>query len=58
MFHRQGDDRGPKAYNVTICGEPQAITEDEFLAEAGRFWPPNFEISPLLRMAREHGWVR
>jgi hypothetical protein len=58
MFHRLEDSRGPKAYDVTFCGDPEIMTEDAFVEEAGRFWPDNFAISPLVRMARDHGWVR
>lgn len=58
-FQRQEAPRGPQAFNVTMDGGPEVLTEQEFIAEALVFTGPGGQpfMQDVLRMARSHGWV-
>lgn len=62
MFHRLEDQRGPKAYDVTFCGDPEILTEERFIAELDEaelfLTTPMGAEKRLVELARKHGWVR
>lgn len=60
MFHRLEDQRGPKAYDVTFCGDPEILTAEDFTAELLASNGPGIQpyAHDTLEMARRHGWVR
>lgn len=59
-FRRLSDSRGPKAHDVTLSGEPEVLTEQQFLAEALAVSGPGVQpyVVGMLDMARSHGWVK
>lgn len=59
-FRRLPDPRGPKAFDVTLCGDPEVLTEVQFTAEALTFTGPGGQpfVTDMLNMAKGHGWVR